>query len=104
MADGGVAGQPVDDFAPRKGIADQAEAAFRMKTPAVEGDDAGGFLAAVLQGVQPERGDGGRVGMAENPEHPAFFAQPVTIKIEEGGFFHAFSPPVSQTVPSERAG
>ena len=50
-----------------------------MEALAVEGDDAGGFLAAVLQGVQAERGDGGGVGMAENAEHAAFLAQPVAV-------------------------
>ena len=53
-----------------------------MKTIAVEGDDAGGFLAAVLQGVQAERGDGGGLRMAEDAEHAALFAEPVGIRIE----------------------
>ncbi len=39
-----------------------------------KGDDAGGFLAAMLERVQAERGDGGGVGMAEDAEHAAFFA------------------------------
>jgi hypothetical protein len=42
----------------------------------------------VLQGVQPERRNGGGVGVAENAEDPAFFAQTVGIEIEEGGFCH----------------
>ena len=84
MADRGIAGQAVDDFAPRKGVADQAEAAFGVETLAVEGDDAGGFLAAVLQRVQAERGDRSRVRVAENAEYAALFAQPIGIKIEEG--------------------
>ena len=49
MADGGVAGQALDHFAAGEGVADQAEAAFRVEAAAVEGDDAGGFLAAVLR-------------------------------------------------------
>ena len=51
-----------------------------MKTPAVEGDDAGGFLAAMLERMQAERGDGGGIGMAENAEHPAFLAEAVGIR------------------------
>ena len=91
MADRGVAGQAVDHLAARKGVADQAETAFGMEALAVEGDDAGGLLAAVLQRVQAERRDRGRVGVAENAEHAAFFAQPVGVKIEEGGFRHRLS-------------
>ncbi len=45
-----------------------------MKPGAVEGDDARRLLAAVLQGVQPERGDGGGRGMAEDAEHAALLA------------------------------
>ena len=74
MADGRGAGQAVDHVSAGKGVADQAEAALGVETLAVEGDDAGGFLAAVLQRVQAERGDGGGVGMAEDAEHAAFFA------------------------------
>jgi hypothetical protein len=36
----------------------------------------------MLKGVQAERGNRRRVGMAENAEHPAFFAQAVARKIE----------------------
>ena len=45
-----------------------------MEALAVEGDNTGGFLAAMLERVQPERGDGGGVGMAENAEYAAFLA------------------------------
>ncbi len=82
MADGGGAGQALDHFAAGEGVADEAEAAFGMEAAAVEGDDAGGFLAAMLEGVQPERRDGGGVGMAEDAEHAALFAQPVAIEVE----------------------
>ena len=64
-----------------EGIADKAEPALGVKPGAVEGDDAGGFLAAMLQGVQSERGDGGGLGMAEDAEHPAFLAQGVAVQI-----------------------
>jgi hypothetical protein len=52
-----------------------------MEPLAVEGDDAGRLLAAVLQGVQAERRDGGRVRMTEDTEYAALLAQPVAIEI-----------------------
>ena len=55
-----------------------------MEALAVVGDDAGGFLAAVLKRVQAERGDGGGVRMPEDAEDAAFFAQAVGIGIEFG--------------------
>jgi hypothetical protein len=55
---------------------------------AVECDNARRLLAAMLQGMQAKSGDGGGVGMAENPENPAFLAQTVGVEIEikVGGF------------------
>jgi hypothetical protein len=49
---------------------------------AVKGDDAGGLLAAVLKRVEAQRGDGGGVGMAEDAEHAALFAESVGVRIE----------------------
>ena len=63
-------------------IADETEALFRVKPLAVEGDDARRLLAAVLQSVQPERGNRRGLGVAEDAKHSAFFAQPVIIGIE----------------------
>ena len=74
MADRDVAGQPLDHLAAGEGIADEAEAALGMETAAVEGDDAGGFLAAMLEGVQSQCGDRGGLGVAEDAEHTAFLA------------------------------
>src|SRR5580704_7552638 len=45
----------------------------------------------MLQGVQAERRDRRRVRVAENAEYAALFAQPVGVKIEEGGFRHRLS-------------
>ena len=81
MADGDGAGQALDHFAAGEGVADQTEAAFAVEAAAVEGDDAGGFLAAMLKGVQSERGDGGGLGVAEDAEHAAFLAQRVAFEI-----------------------
>ena len=63
-----------------------------MEALAVERDDAGGFLTAVLQRMQAERRDSGGVGMTEDSEYSAFFAEPVRVKIEEVGFSHEFRP------------
>ena len=93
MADGRIAGQPIDDVAARKGVTDEPKAAFRMEALAIEGDDAGGLLAPVLQRMQTERRDGRGVGMAENAEDAAFFAQPVSVEIGEGCFSHDIGPP-----------
>ena len=84
VADRGGAGQAVDHLAAGEVVADEAEAALGVETLAVEGDDAGGLLAAVLQGVQAERGDGGGVGVTEDAEHAAFLAQPVVVRVEFG--------------------
>ena len=78
----GAAGQALDHLAAREGVADEAQAALGMEALAVEGDDAGRFLAAMLQRVQAERGDRGGVGMAEDAEHAAFLAQPVAVEID----------------------
>ena len=63
-----------------------------MKALAVERDDAGGFLAAMLERMQAERGNRRGIGMAEDSEYSAFFAEPVRVKIEEVGFGHEFRP------------
>ena len=84
MADGGIAGEALDHLAAGEGVADEAEPALGVKPGSVEGDDAGGLLAAVLQGVQSESGDGGGFGMAENAEHAAFLAQRVAVQVLVG--------------------
>ena len=60
VADGAVAGEPVDDRASGEAVADQADMALGVELRAVEGDDAGRFLAAMLEGVQAERRSGRR--------------------------------------------
>ena len=89
MADGGVAGEPINHFTLRERVADQTEPPLGMKTHAVEADDAGGLLAAMLERVQAECGDSGGVGMAEYAEHAALFAQPVLFGIKAVGHCHA---------------
>ena len=61
MADGREALEALDGGAVGEAVADEAELASReWKTRAVEGDDAGRLLAAMLQGVQAERRDAPR--------------------------------------------
>ncbi len=88
MADGGVARQPIDHLPPGECVADQPEAAFGVEAGAVERDDAGGLLAAMLQCMQAERRDRRSVGVTENAEYTAFLAQPVRIEVGEGRFCH----------------
>ena len=52
---------------------------MRVELLAVIGDDAGRFLAAMLQRVQPERGQRRRVGMAEDAEDAAFVVKMVRV-------------------------
>src|SRR5471032_2218534 len=82
VTDGGAAGQAVDHLAPREVVADEAEAALEVKTLAVVGDDARRLLAAMLEGVQAERGDGGGILMVEDAEHAALLAQGVAVDLE----------------------
>jgi hypothetical protein len=67
--------QTADDAGRAEVVADQAHRPVRMKVLTVEGDDAARFLAAVLQGVQPEcRGRSG-IGMAEDAEDAALVVE-----------------------------
>ena len=79
VADGDVALQALDDAGAAEVVADEAHAALGVELPAVVGDDAAGFLSAVLEGVQAERGDGGGVGVPKNTKDPAFLAESVVV-------------------------
>jgi hypothetical protein len=81
MADCGVSGQAIDHLAARKGVADEAQAALGVKTLAVKADNPGGFLAAMLQRVEAERGNRRGVGVAEDTEYAALFTQPIAVKV-----------------------
>ena len=61
VADGQMPGEPIQD----PGVEDlghQPQAPVHADPFAVAGDDAAGFLAPVLEGVETEIGDPGRVG------------------------------------------
>ena len=85
VADGDVALQPLDDAGAGEVVADEAHAALGMELLAVVGDDAAGFLAAMLERVQAERGDGGRIGVPKNTEDPAFLAESVVAVAQIAG-------------------
>ncbi len=53
-----------------------------MKSLAIEGDDAGCLLAAMLKRVQAERCDGGGVRMTEDTEDATLLAQAVGVGIK----------------------
>ena len=86
MADRPPSRQAVDGRGAREMIADQPLATLRVEPDAVESDDAGGFLAAMLQGVQPKGGNRGGVGMIEDAEDAALLAQPVAVRVEAAAF------------------
>src|SRR4029450_8271649 len=62
------AGQALDRLPAREIVADETHPPLGMESLAVERDDAGGFLPAVLESVQVERGDRGRSWGAEYAE------------------------------------
>src|SRR6476646_2939988 len=63
-------------------ISHQADMALGDELSSIEGNDAGRFLPAMLQGMQAERGQCPGVFVAENAENPAFFMKFV---VERGG-------------------
>jgi hypothetical protein len=63
-------------------VADEPEAAFGMEPAAIEGHDARGLLAAMLERVQPKGGDRGRIGMTEDAEYPAFLTETVGVQVK----------------------
>ena len=77
VADGDAALEAVDDGGAGEVVADEAHAALGVELLAVVGDDAAGFLPAMLQSVQSERRDGGGIGVPKNTEDPAFLAESV---------------------------
>src|SRR5205823_13072089 len=79
VADRDSAGEAVDDVARPEIVADQSRPAMRVELAAVIGDDAGGLLAAMLQGMQPQRRQRGGVRMAVNPENAALFVEMIRV-------------------------
>ena len=71
MADGHITDEIVKNFGVIKDLRHQAHAVVLVKFPLMATDDAGAFLAAMLEGVKPEVGEFGGVRMAENAEDSA---------------------------------
>ena len=67
VAHGHVADQAMKNV-PLKDLGHQAHALVLAELPAVTGDDAGAFLAAVLEGVEAEVGKFGCVWVSKNPK------------------------------------
>src|SRR5260370_25045459 len=60
-----------------------------VELPAVEGDDAGGLLATMLQGVQAERSVGGGVGSPVDAEQRTLLVKLVEVVVGAfGGAWH----------------
>ena len=70
VADGAVALQPLHDRGLGEIVADQADMALDAELPAVEGDDAGRLLAAMLQRMQAERSQRAASGWPKMPNTP----------------------------------
>ena len=82
VADGGVSRQPVDRALRGEMIADKPEPALGAEAPPIESDDARRLLSTMLEGMEAERRDRRRVGMAVNAEDAAFLAQSIGVKID----------------------
>ena len=80
MADGGGAGQAREHLG-LKNFLHQAHALFQMQRGAVGGDDAGGFLAAMLQGVETQIGELGGFGVAEDAADTAVIVEVIVVDV-----------------------
>jgi hypothetical protein len=77
MTDRGVAPELADDGPGAEIVADQAEPAMGVEVSAVVADDAARLLAAVLQGMEPERRVRSRLIVADDAEDAAFLVEAV---------------------------
>jgi hypothetical protein len=100
MTNGHITLQAIDHGAGREVVADEAVPAFGVEMLAIEADDARGFLATMLKGVEAKRSQSSGVGMIENPENPTLFVQPVFFKPAQDGIAnlslisHGHGPPL----------
>jgi hypothetical protein len=65
-------------------VTNEAKAALGMEVAAVERDDAGSLLTAMLQGVKAERGQGRSILMAEHTEDTALLAKAIVLVSRQG--------------------
>jgi hypothetical protein len=75
-----MATQLLDHGLPVEAVGDMAEIAMGMETLAVEGDDAGRFLAAMLKSVKTENGVGGDFLDTVDAYNPALFLEMVVVE------------------------
>jgi hypothetical protein len=80
MADRGMAPELLDDGLFVEAVGDVAHLFMGVETLAVEGDDAGGFLAAMLKGVKAENGVGRGFFDAVNAYNAALFFEMVVVE------------------------
>src|SRR3546814_16441765 len=80
MADGGLAGEAADDVVPVEIAGDMALRPVAVEDAAVPTGDARRFLAAMLEGMQPERRHGGGRLCAPDTEYAAFLAELVIVE------------------------
>ena len=84
MARRHVTGEFSNRFVRREVIRYVTKAASDAKFGAIPGDDAGCFLAAMLQGVEAKRSHSRGIGSVDRAENAALFAQLIAIRIDEG--------------------
>jgi hypothetical protein len=70
-----------------------------MEPQAVERHDAGGFLTAVLKGMQAQGRDGGGIRMAVNSKDAAFFAEMVRIIVDQSFILARVAPQAGSPGP-----
>ena len=81
MADGRAAGQAADRRLAGEDVGDMAEAAVAVEARAVVDDHAGRLLAAMLQGMQPQRAVGGGVRRPIDAEQRTFLVKFVEVVV-----------------------
>src|SRR5713101_392392 len=86
VADGEATGQ-LREHAGLENFFDFAHRAVEMKLRAVAGDDAGGFLSAMLQRIKPEIGEIGGFRMAENAEYTTLVVEMIVENVDSAAHF-----------------
>src|SRR4029078_8193280 len=82
MSDRRTSRPAIDHLAAGKGIAHETKPSLGMKSLAIERNDAGCLLAAMLKCVQAERREGAAARMTENAEDATLLAPAVGLGIE----------------------
>src|SRR6266516_4542174 len=89
MADGSLAGETLEDLLVAKDVGHESHALVSVKAEPVGRDDAAAFLAPVLEGIEAEIGQVGRLRVVVDPENTAFFFW--LVKIHNRPFERRFS-------------